>query len=264
MILKNESYDIIIQAGQSNAEGAGQGEVENEYLPCDKVLYLTSAKQVEHTPERVVVSYADEPFHFEIAQEEEKENKKIANFSLSFAKKYIDEKKLQEGRKLLIIRAAIGGTGFKKGDWGIEDLIYQKMIEMTNYALSLNSENRIVAFLWHQGEHDAFEGNTPEKFYEQLFGLVQDLRHHYGNVPFIAGDFVNDWKSKNMEISEPIINMIKAVVKNCGNAGFVETSDLLSNNQKLGNGDEVHFCREALYVLGERYFECYKKIVGLI
>lgn len=29
-------FDIIIQAGQSNAEGTGLGEVENGYIPNDK------------------------------------------------------------------------------------------------------------------------------------------------------------------------------------------------------------------------------------
>ena len=38
-------------------------------------------------------------------------------------------------------------------------------------------------------------------------------------------------------------------------AAFVETADLPSNNQKTGNGDDIHFCRESLHVLGQRYFE---------
>ncbi len=40
-------------------------------------------------------------------------------------------------------------------------------------------------------------------------------------------------------------------------AGGVETAGLLSNKQKVGNGDNIHFCREALRILGERYFAQY-------
>ena len=74
-------------------------------------------------------------------------------------------------------------------------------------------------------------------------------------MPCVAGDFCHDWKDKNLAICQPIVNTIKQVVDEIGNAGFVETADLLSNNQKTGNGDEIHFCRESLYTLGKRYFK---------
>ena len=41
----------------------------------------------------------------------------------------------------------------------------------------------------------------------------------------------------------------------------IETADLLSNNQKNGGGDVIHFCRDALHELGRRYFSAYEKIV---
>ena len=50
------------------------------------------------------------------------------------------------------------------------------------------------------------------------------------------------------------------VVREAGDSAFVQTSDLLSNNQKIQNGDDIHFCREALYILGQRYFEAFKEI----
>lgn len=162
---------------------------------------------------------------------------------------------------MLIIRGAIGGTGFKKGHWGLKDKVYLKMLEMVDYALALNPKNRVIAFLWHQGEHDAFERNNPEQYKQQLSDMVKDVRIRYGNMPFIAGDFVNEWKSKNLSICEPIIACMKLVIEALDNAGFVETSDLLSNNQKTGNGDDIHFCRESLYILGDRYFRVYKTII---
>ena len=35
-----ESFDILIQAGQSNSEGYGFGPVDNPYQPNDRVWYL--------------------------------------------------------------------------------------------------------------------------------------------------------------------------------------------------------------------------------
>ena len=167
---------------------------------------------------------------------------------------------LKEDRALLIVRGVIGGTGFKKGHWGLQDEIYLKMLEMTDYALQFNPENRVVAFLWHQGEHDAFEGNPPEQYRKQLTDMLDDVRSRYGKMSFIAGDFVNEWKSKNLSICEPIVDVIRQVVKEIANAGFVETADLISNNQKTGNGDDIHFCRESLHELGYRYFAAWKKL----
>lgn len=250
-------YDIIIQAGQSNAEGTGVGEMENPYIPNDKVYYLTAKKKVAHTPERVVIEFFDEPFVLEVAQERGAGASRVGDFSLYFARDYIEKGFLRDGRKLLIIRAGVGGTGFKKGNWGVNALLYNKLIEMTDYALSLGSENRVVAFLWHQGEHDAFEKNEPKIFETQLFEMVSEIRKRYGNMPFIAGDFVREWKQKYIELCAPIVEKMKTVVERLQNAGFVETEDLLSNNEKTGNGDDIHFCRDALRILGERYLEEY-------
>ena len=250
-------FDIIIQAGQSNAEGVGLGEVEKGYIPNDNVYYLTAEKYVEHTSERVIIKFADKPFNMKIAEERKSGNVAIGDFSLFFARKYIESGLLKGGRKLLIIRAGVGGTGFKKGNWGVNDLLYKKMIEMIDYALSLNKNNRVVAFLWHQGEHDAFEGNEPSVFEKQLFSMVTSVRESYGNIPFIAGDFVHEWKQKNIEICDPIIEKIQKVINNIGNGAFVNTDDLLSNNEKISNGDDIHFCRESLLKLGERYCEEY-------
>ena len=169
---------------------------------------------------------------------------------------------MEEGRNLLIVRAAIGGTGFKKEHWGIGKQLYNKLIEMVDYALSLDPENRVVGVLWHQGEHDAFEGNEPETFKGQLSNMLADIRKRYGEqLPFIAGDFVSEWKNQNLNICLPILAKINEVIQESGNAAFIETADLLSNNQKTENGDNIHFCRNALHELGRRYFAAYQGIV---
>ena len=253
-------FDIIIQAGQSNSEGYGLGPVEKEYIPTDKIWQLDAPKCATALPDRMDVVYLDEPLILKVAEESEGENGKIGNFGLTFSEEYIKAGMLEEGRAILIIRAGVGGTGFCRKEWGLGSLLYNKLTELVDYALSLNEENRVVALLWHQGECDSAEKNPPEKFGEALKAQMLDTRARYGEIPIIAGDFVNDWKSKNLELCQPIVETIKRVLKEMGKAEFVETSDLLSNDQKTGNGDDIHFCRQAQYILGERYFNAFKNL----
>ena len=260
MDVRKEKFDIIIQAGQSNAEGTGHGPVDTVWTPSPKYMYLQAKKTVKTLEDGLSIEYADEPFSLDIADEREKNGGTYGDFALTFAKAYDEAGLLQDGRKLLIVRAAVGGTGFMKKHWGLQDALYLKMLELTDYALSLNPENAIVGFLWHQGEHDAFEKNEPSVYKKQLSSMLKEVRARYGNMPFIAGDFCNEWKSKNLEICKPIVQVIREVVDEAGNAGFVETADLPSNNQKHGNGDDIHFCRQSLRELGRRYFEAYKNL----
>ncbi|GHU34828.1 hypothetical protein FACS1894105_02380 [Clostridia bacterium] len=238
----NQLYDIIIQAGQSNAEGCGIGAAAEEYLPSGDVLYMNSDLSVSTACER------------------ESAAGKVNDFSLSFAREYIRGGNLQDGRKILILRSAVGGTGWADKRWGMTDDLYLKMIEMIKTALELNRGNRLAAFLWHQGETDAIAGAARDVHYANLKRLVESVRAMYkiGSLPFIAGDFVQEWKAANLAISEPVITAIKDVVKDVGIAEFVDTTGLKSNNQDSGNGDNIHFSREALNQLGVRYYDAFK------
>lgn len=257
-----ECYDIFIQAGQSNAEGTGYGPVTIEYVPDERILYLNAVKTVSEKNERVHVEYENAPFVIEMADERDMVindvQRRVGDFALTFAKSYIDAGLLEQGGKVLIIRAAVGGTGFQKKHWGIEDDQYLKMLELTDYALSLNPENRLKGLLWHQGEHDAFEGNTPENYRNQLKTLINNVKARYNcpDLPFVCGDFVYDWKAQNLAICEPILQVIREVAREQGGK-FVETGDLATNNDVTGSGDNIHFCRESLHSLGRRYFEAY-------
>ncbi|MBO5481508.1 MAG: hypothetical protein J6A63_10015 [Clostridia bacterium] len=257
-----QAYDIVILAGQSNAEGCGVGDVEQEYIPDERICALQAEMTVEHRPDNVYIQFADKPFVLSVAKEKESDGKKYGNFSLTFGKEYVESGRLKDGRKLLIVRIGVGGTGFYKKQWGLQDILYKKMIEMVDYALSLNAENKVVALLWHQGEHDAFEGTPPKAYGKQLSALIGDVRKRYGQIPFIAGDFVRDWKGKNISSCQPIVDEIRAVTQTVGKAGFVETSDLPSNDEQTQNGDDIHFCRQSLHVLGRRYFAAYKEIAN--
>ncbi|MCL1858308.1 MAG: sialate O-acetylesterase [Oscillospiraceae bacterium] len=239
---KNDLYDIIIQGGQSNAEGCGGGFVTDQYIPSENILYMNNDLTISIAEERIW------------------DGNKINDFSLSFAREYIKSGKLETGRKILIIRSAVGGTGWADHRWGMTEDLYLKMMEMIKASLELNPENKLVAFIWHQGETDA--GSPRDTHYNHLKELVESVRnvYKYPGLPFIAGDFVHEWKNENLAVTEPVIQAIKDVCNDIGNAAFVETSELHSNNQDTGNGDIIHFSREALNQLGVKYFNAFAKI----
>ena len=237
-----EEFDIIIQAGQSNSEGYGYGDVSEPFVPNDKIWYLNSNFTISLASEVVYGNYA------------------TGNFSLSFANEYIKKSMLHSGRKLLIIRAAVGGTGFCDHHWGVNDDLFLRMLEMAKTAVALNPKNKLVALLWHQGETDS--GTSREVHFKNLEMLVKLTRNVLGchSLPFIAGDFVQGWKAANIKSIQPVEMAIRDVCASIGNAFFVETDGLLSNHQQIEINDIIHFCRESLYILGEKYFDAFCKI----
>lgn len=272
-LLKDTKLDIIIIAGQSNAEGFGVGEVSEEYVKDDRILWLNDKSnphftQDENGKDIFHISYPSE-MYISVAEEPIKnEEGKVGKLSFFFAKEYLKEK-LATDRKILIVNAAVGGTGFARNEWGYTEnsVLFRRLMDMTKYALSLNSENRIVAFLWHQGECDSVETaniDTESKFKlhkSNLENMLNNFKTAFNckDVPYIAGSFCDEWYLKNTEICEGILKAIKAVCEE--NGGFVETKGLLSNNQKCGNGDDIHFCRESSHILGKKYYEKYKSLV---
>lgn len=242
----NEQFDIIIQAGQSNSDGTGFGPVEAPWIPTEDVWYLNFDLTMS------------------VAREMVNGNEIQSNYSLSFAREYLNKGRLAEGRKLLILRTSIGGTGFLDHRWGMTDDLYLHMMEMIRTALALNEGNRLVAFLWHQGETDAICGADFDTHYNNLMGLIKSVREEFNvpRIPFVAGDFVQHWKKDNWDICVPVVDAIRAVCRDCGNGVFVESDGLCSNTQEdrdppLPWEDTIHFSRRALYTLGQRYFEAF-------
>ena len=165
----------------------------------------------------------------------------------------------------VICGSAVGGTGFLDKRWGMTDDLYLQMMEMTRTALALNPQNRLCAFLWHQGETDAIFNASYDTHYTNLTTLINSVRGTFAvpELPVIAGDFVADWKSKNEEICKPVLEAIRAVCCDLKPAAFVETADLKSNGQENTREfyDDIHFSRDSCYILGDRYFEAYTALL---
>ena len=146
------------------------------------------------------------------------------------------------------------------------DRLYLQMLDMIRTACALNEENKVVAFLWHQGEDDAALNVEYMTHYNNLHALILSVREITGQagLPVIAADFVPRWKELEMGTTEQVAQAVRTVMGDLSKAVFVETDGLLANSQDATqppNEDHVHFCRDALLVLGERYYAAFADIV---
>ncbi len=267
-----QAYDIIVLGGQSNAEGHGIGDASEDYIPDERILWLNdhSRPRFEASESGSTAFCIDYPAAITLAVADEPcgEHGKVGKFSFFFAKDYIANGLLRDGRKLLIINAAVGGTGFCRNEWGTEGILYRRLRELTQHALSLNPENRLVAFLWHQGECDAFERPKmplDKKFASHktaLGNMLNDfiVTFNCPALPFIFGGFCDEWYLKNKPACDAVLQAIQEVAK-MHNSAFVNTEGLKSNNQQTQNGDDIHFSRDSLHILGSRMFDAYRSLL---
>lgn len=270
-----EKFDIIVLAGQSNAVGYGVGDVEEEYIPSENIMWLEDDADAHfeknevtgkdelmiHYPSTFCISVAEEPLSAN--------GQKLGKPAILFAKNYYDTYLKGTDRKVLIINAAVGGTGFARNEWGVENaVLYTRLCDMVNYALGQNKDNKLAAFLWHQGECDAFENAEwdAEKRYtvhkRNLLLMFGDFKKKFNcpHIPMVTGEFCNEWYEENKIPCDAVLRAVCEVFSAENNGACVKTADLLSNNQATGNGDNIHFCRPAAYELGRRYFEAYRQL----
>jgi hypothetical protein len=194
-VLDNTVYDIIIIAGQSNAEGNGirnvcnsrslsgcsagvnlrtnsniQGPIitaDYDRLDTTKVKMFTANPNPAEdrlTNPNQIVDMREPLQHF--AYRDPIENGNRISFASSFAKEYISKINLGT-RKLLIVGCAWSGAGmYASGSWfwrkpaynDPNSLYYLTIDRLTNVknCLTPNNPSKVVAFLWHQGETDMF------------------------------------------------------------------------------------------------------------
>ena len=265
---KADACDIIILAGQSNAEGQGRGDVTEAYVPDERILLMTDDFGAHFvTTDGVSVLHYKWPAvnSIAVADEREKNGVKFGCFALEFARQYA-EKFLKKGRKVLIVNANFGGTGFARPEWGVGNIMHTRLLSMTKAALAGNPKNRIVAMLWSQGEHDSFENADwdPDKRYathnENLDTTFRDIYENLGKgFPIIACGFTDTFCESLPEATDAVMCAIREMIAKY-EGGIVETKGLTSNSQAIGGEDIYHFSKESLRILGGKFFEKYQEL----
>ncbi|MBE7001390.1 MAG: sialate O-acetylesterase [Ruminococcaceae bacterium] len=271
-VLANEAFDIILVGGQSNSSGYGEGPVTKEYIPNERILMMENDAvpyydfpKEENSPYKFIMKFLNPAARntVRIADEVLCDYGKISNLGIIFAENYAKEC-LEPGRKVLLIDSGYGGTGFTCPGWGVGNPLHNRMLEMVRLALSCNSQNRLVAFIWHQGEHDVVENldTDPEKLYRfhkaNLSAALKDFYTQFDctDVPFFTAGFCNEWYLTHKTGADAVLKAIRECAEEIGGI-YLDTSDLTSNNQVLSNGDVIHFSRESQHILSKRFFDKY-------
>lgn len=261
------AFDIIVLAGQSNAEGNGVSEPKRQYHNDDVYQLIDDSLTIHGYG---VLDYQKQnSFKIGFASYRKSDYRILEDISETFADLYIQKGYLKKGRKLLIVKAAVGGTGFSLRQWGVGNPLHDRLKDMLDCALSLNESNRLVAFLWHQGEHDAFEQASLSKeerfsfYYDSFKGMMEDLLSTYNakGLPIIAGEMVDSWGNQYKDKSEAIEEATLSALKDLGHGAMASSCGLLSNKDTLPwSVDDIHFSADSIEEFGRRYFACYEKI----
>jgi hypothetical protein len=101
----------------------------------------------------------------------------------------------------------------------------------------LNKENRLVGFLWHQGEHDASERADYDVteietfYYEQFKALLTDFRARYEqyDLPVVAAGFVDECRVLYEKQCEAVCTGMKRVFAEIGYKGPI----VRENNRRV-------------------------------
>lgn len=266
-----DGFDVVILAGQSNAVGFGAGETDDHFTESNNMLEIKDTYPIAYVTDEEGKKLLDMPYPptLELTRLSDRFaygrwNACLAN---TFGESYVKNGLLKSDRRLLVIKTAVGGTGFIKEQWTDGGVCDKKMYYMIDEALKLSNNMNIVAFLWHQGEADAFD--MPElsaeerrtRYLRNFGGFVERIRKKLGHsFPIICGEFTRTWIAENKITCKAVLEAMQEVIKNDGLGEIVSSEGLIPNGQAIGNGDILHFSRDGLHKLGRRYFEAYRRI----
>lgn len=163
----------------------------------------------------------------------------------SFAEAYAKEHDVDVG----LICCADGGTTleqWKPGGLLLDNAIYQAQLACRT--------SEIVGVLWHQGESDCAEELYPT-YQERFEAIMHHLRDtlNLQDVPFVLGglgDFLKDCTLHGYLKNYIHINRaLQNIAQSNPMTGFASAEGLMANP------DNLHFCADALYEFGLRYWK---------
>jgi hypothetical protein len=263
-------YDIVIVAGQSNANTVGHGSWTDPYYsePIDARIKQIGRYNEQDLNVVPVGEWIGGVKHDGLQHWQWEPGRTGHGFALSFARRYVAGGHLAAGRTLLIVPAAHGATSIQEwlGELKRSDnseLLYRDMVARVRRALALPGENRIVSFHWSQGEADVGSIKqrklTIAQFRQKLITLLGRIRNSLPQeplYPIIVTKFVPTWNPyPGTTIKSDVERVLQAVSRNNDPLGdFAPTTGLISNYEAGWGGieQEVHFSAQSMVTLGGR------------
>lgn len=287
---EDDSYDIFVIMGQSNAVGNGNGTPDTTVV--DGVMQL-GRNGVNYD----TIIPAVDPL-------QQSAGAVGIGYGVTFAKEY----KSKTGRNVLLVPAAKNGSTVQewtKSSTSVrsqDDIdsntfrnvtLYNEAFTRTLSAFKKNPNNRLAGILWHQGE-----GNTSNRlddtYTANLYSFIADFRRDLFNngvtnalyVPWLFGEFVPSWITgvPNTDyqyysltdvptgVLPTALGMFRDTIKTVAsqpNHGWV-TSQYISNDdpELTANGipppptNAIHFNAAGQRRFGIRYYNVYSSLIS--
>ena len=245
-IQPSEVFDVFLIAGQSNTLN---GCCKDPGIQKEDPLIVQLGRFDE---ENLKLIPAREP----LAHHNAKPNR--IGFAMTFAKLY-KEKYLEEGKKILIIPAGHGGTGFVDNHWNPGDDLYEDALMRVNYVFEKYPKSELKAILWQQGEKDV--NQKSDHFRADLDTMIVEIRKDIKDAdlstPFFMGGMVPYWvdQKKRREVQQ---RHIRKTSERHPNVWYVSPYDPFTIRKANNKEDEIHYDAKGQVELGHRYFMRYE------
>lgn len=210
--LDEAGYDIIITAGQSNSTMAGQGSFQDPVGSGYDAQIFQIGREPQVNLKVIPAGDAIQAWGYAPSLEG-----KRAAFVMSFARQYAKER-LSSKRKVLIVAGGYGGTSLLFWDDKVEftgdnTILADDLKARVAAALRQPGQNRVVAFLWHQGETDVGVAyhlrNNLSTFSVPYPGGSAEVPTSLGGFSQHAQRLANLIAKVRLELDEPHLPFIK-------------------------------------------------------
>lgn len=201
-----QGYDIVVIGGQSNAVGAGRGEYHDAFKSeaLDQRIFQLGRNIGDCASDEGRIIPATETLRHWLNCPQSK----TVGFGMAFARRWAASP-LSEGRRVLILPGAYGGTTIRQWQESLWPALRKNLRSLKTLA---PGTNRIVAFLWSQGESDfaycafnlslencVYEKTQPlsDQWARRMISIFQEFRREFdpgAQVPILATGFVPDFE----------------------------------------------------------------------
>ncbi|QAA82188.1 hypothetical protein EI546_10840 [Aequorivita sp. H23M31] len=249
---KNESVQLFVIAGQSNAMGVGDS---SQSIIGEEPCYEYDSKKDSFVTLKDPVGQDD--MHFHVA--------KTGSFIPSFAYNYA---KITH-QPIYVVQCAKGGSSLSPkaevkdwGNWDPSGKLLSSSFKKIDLALSAlkdegKGESKLAAIIWSQGENDGEaigKGNlTAEEYKAGLKNLISEYRERFGsNLPFVIIETGRHASCKECDEGYAIVRKIQGEVAAEDKYTFIgynETKDFI---ERKWLKDPVHYNQDALNDIGKK------------
>lgn len=173
-------------------------------------------------------------------------------FALTFAKELYQHQ--QGANQLIIVPCGFGGTGFIDNRWNKSNDLYEDAVCRVDALNAQYPEGSVVAILWHQGETDAYLGNT--NYQQSLDNFIVNLRAdlHNDSIPMIVGGMVPYWVNQDADWQQ-LQQILKETPIRNSHLGYVDPEVPFIIEKPDNTFDEIHYDAAGQRELGRRYFQ---------